>query len=349
MDGNNLEEKADTLIIQEIRIKEGISNTRNIVNSHNPVPNLNSVVAKDFKESERKITDESLLSKLISTGHNSNVDLVLERYPGRLFMFFYSIEQISPHPTDLISLTVQIDGKSYSSNKFPLKTFVKPDLHVNLPITKRIDTPIKIKVSLGTYKMNDSFNSLNSPLYSVLEIDNDKLISLQNNLSEDKLSMKPESGFLSLAYRRVFQAKEEASPICRCYFSYMADDDSKMFNAHPSSILSISKWVLFRRVAFDLMLEGFMNIKCERYAYTWQRKYIKWYGFMIFILDAETKAFEESIDLSHAQSSIEILLRKIIRFNIRDKLFEIECLDISSFKQCTEALYSLFLRIMNIM
>lgn len=302
----------------------------------------------EILECDKRIADEKLLKILINSKGGNNFNLVLDKYPGKLHIYFYSIEKLASHSTNLISLSVEVNGTVFNSNKFPVKAFIKPDLYVTIPITKKIENNLEIKVTVSTYMMFDSFTSKNSPYNSTLEFRNNEMNKLQNSFLEEKLCLRPVKSFFEKAYISLFSKTSVTYPICRCYCSYIPDTDTNIFNTNPNSLVSLSKWVLFRREAFTLMYEGFINIKCEKYSYFWQSKIIKWYGFVIFIIDPSSNTLEERMDLSNEESSIEILSKRIIKFNISGKLVEIECLDNDSFRKCTEALYALFPKIFNL-
>lgn len=297
--------------------------------------------------SEMKIIDGALIQTLMNIDKGVKTNLLFEKYPGMIHLYFNSIEKFTSGPKNLISLTVKIGDKSYKSNKFPVKAFIKPDLYVSFLINERIRSDLQIDISISTHLPFDSFASSHDTIFSNLKINNTILNDLQNNFVEEKLYLKPKPTFLSKTMMKLFNSKPLDYPVCRCYCSYIAEADTKMFNTVPNSLLSLSRYVLFRRVAFKLMFEGSLNIKCELYSFTWQKKYVKWYGYTLFILDPHTKLIEQIIDISACEQSLEILLKRIIRFNISGNSVEMECLDAQSFNKCNDSLYTLFPKLFN--
>lgn len=339
--------------IDEIAIQIMNKNNIEIDASFGEIATKNRVIdmtlkSKENSESLQGVIDQNLLDSLLDIKEDENLNIILDKYPGKLHMIFYSIEKFVAHPSNLISLTIKIGDKIFTSNKFPLATFVKPEMHLILPITEQNVNSLKIEVITSIHMASDSFSGSYLPTQASIEIKSDSLTDMQKDFVEEKLSLKPTVHFISKLFNNFFKSQPEAEPICRCYFTYIPDSDLRIFKKNPTSVDSLCKWVLFREMAFILMFQGLVNIKCERYSYAWKRKLIKWYGYMIFLMDPNDNTVEEIIDLSIGEPSIEILFKRIIRFHMSDRILEIECIDPDSFRKCTEALYTIFPRIFNL-
>ena len=280
-----------------------------------------------------RFSNPKFIKTLVDVELNNPLTICLDRFPGNFHLYFYSIEKFISHPTDLISITVKAKGTSNSSNKFPIKPFVKPSLYVTIPITEKFPTKFAVDINIAIHKPEDCFKGDNSVINCELFINNEEINSMQNNLIEKKFKIKQKDPLLTRLTSSFFQAKAAQYPECRCFCSYISNDDTKMFRSRIDSLATLTKWVSFRRMAFNLLFEGYLNIKSKLNGYTWEKKYAKCYGYTLIILNPHNREIEHVLDISVNSPMLDAISKRIVRVETAEMAVEIECLDTESFKK----------------
>lgn len=323
---------------QKVFLGDGNSCSNNILISHKIEETEDSLQLH-----EESIQLKSILSKtLIKDDQFSNKKITLLKFPGFIHLAFDSLEKLNINSDCTISIEVKIGNFILASPQFNNSNFIKIGQYIKVPLLNKLQGNIRAEILVIQHK-NTSSNII---FESHIDFNNDDLEGIHNKLFENKTVLKRRVSIIS-SLMNIFRPKKEEFPICRYYCSFISNSEFDTPNNAPSSLETLCKWLIFRKFAFELLFEGRANIKSEDDEFHWKRRYIKWFGYAIYVFDIHTNVLINVVDIQDGDPSLELINKDTIIFNIRGKPFEIELETAEEFKKCAEATYKLFPKIIN--
>ncbi|KAM0679674.1 hypothetical protein GINT2_002082 [Glugoides intestinalis] len=335
----------------EIIKSRTLCNERSAQEDFHSVGNENIDVAQSSKELETAHL-KSILSKNLIKAELYKIKphgckalsienkIALNKFPGFLHLAFDSLEKLSLASGSTISLNVIAGSIKIVSEQYKLNSFIKLRHYVKIPVLNRLHDRMKISVFV---KEKIGVNE-RIAFDTSFVVNNEDLNKFHNKLVDRKLELNKRGSIFS-SIKDMFHSGNNEEPICRFYCSFISNSEFKEASNTPNTLISLGKWIMFRKYAFQLLFEGYVNIKCEKDSFCWERRFIKWFGFVIYIFDIHTHELVQVVDLFDSEPSLEALERSMLIFNIEKKPFEIKFECYNSFKECTEATYNLFPRL----
>lgn len=294
---------------------------------------LKSIISKNLIKDElsNKIGDEV-----------SEKKITLLKFPGFLHLAFDSLERLNINSDCMISMEVKIGNFILASPRFNNSNFIKTSQYIKVPLLNKLQGTIRAQILVIKHK-----NSYSEIIFrSNIDFTNEDLEQIHNRLLENRTILERKSSIMS-GLISLFRTKKEDLPICRYYCSFISNSEFDTPNNAPSSLETLCKWIIFRKVAFELLFEGTVNIKNENEEFQWRRRYIKWFGYGIYVFDIHTNVLISVVDIQDSEPSLELISKDTLIFNIRGSSFEIEFETTEEFKKCAEATYKLFPKIIN--
>lgn len=291
-----------------------------------------------------KIQIKSILSQNLS---KSSEDLelftqicskiVLDKYPGFIHIEIDSIEKLNNNLNGNISLQLKWGNVHINTPKYTSNNFIKTAYYFKIPILNRSFNNITILINLIEHIENED----RSIYEGSINFSNEDIKNIHNQLIEEKVILNPTRGMFGFI-SSYFSSSNENDPICKYYCSYISNCEFDMVENTPNSIISLSKWIAFRKYAFNRIFQGIVNIKSSEQNFVWKKQYIKWYGYLIYVFDSIYYDLLYTIDISEASLSLEKIKMKILVFNIENEFVEIEFMNEDVLEKCIALIYILF-------
>lgn len=267
--------------------------------------------------------------------------IIFEKYPGFIHVAIDSLEKLNLDAETSVSVQISAENVHSLTQKHYPSDFIKLNHYFRVPVLNQNHTITVLKLKIIGY---------NGPsrrcLYdSILEITTADIAELHNRLVEHRLEFSEAQSLVKKIFNfKQIQSKSEM-PVCRCYLSYLSNNEFKDALSIPENLLSLSKWVIFRKPAFEMLFRGSVAMKYDKNGSTWEKRYIIWLGYLIFVFDSQMKNLLQVTDLSDAEPSLEMIPNRIIIFRIGTYLCHIEFETEDTLKRCTEGTYRLFPKI----
>lgn len=170
---------------------------------------------------------------------------------------------------------------------------------------------------------------------------------MHNRLEEVKAVWRPyRSGGLQGFVSNLFFAPKDNNALLRAYCSFTSDEEVPPAY-FADSLPDLCKWVIVRKYAFHCLFEGVLNIKGENHIYIWKRRYVKWYGYTLYVFDIHTNKMVGQIFLGDATPSLDLVKNRILKFIIGNEEIKVHCDTPESLLKCMEAAYIIFPKILD--
>ncbi|ELA42075.1 uncharacterized protein VICG_00924 [Vittaforma corneae ATCC 50505] len=268
--------------------------------------------------------------------------IVFDKYPGFIYIAIDSLEKLNVGLDSMVSLQMDSGSISISTQRYYSNSFIKVSQYIKIPVLNQLYNKIKMKILV----IEHSKSGRREIFQGSIDFSSKNLEDIHNTLVENRLELDKKASPVD-AIRRLIGRKRDDRPICKYYCSFISSSEIDLAKNAPDSLISLSKWIVFRKYAFEQLFQGFLNVKNPEDNFTWNKRYVRWFGYAIYLFDVHTGNLVHVVDLSDSEPSLEMIQRNIILFRINGRPFEIECDSIESLKECTEATYRLFPKVID--
>jgi hypothetical protein len=180
---------------------------------------------------------------------------------------------------------------------------IKLAYYIKIPIDSVPTTSTPIRIILQQHsKPSLLFNSIvTKRCECVFELDKSFVDSYRNKLIEMMGRFCPyKSGNLVKNVKSFFFSPDLPAGSLRAFCSFLSTNEVPTINSTtPASLFTLSKWLLVRKFAYHLMFAGYVNIRGSTEGVNnvfWTRRYVKWYGYTVFVLNEDSKEMIGSIN-----------------------------------------------------
>ncbi|ADM12053.1 uncharacterized protein Eint_081210 [Encephalitozoon intestinalis ATCC 50506] len=272
--------------------------------------------------------------------------VIINRYPGHLFIHIDQVERFMTSRKEVESVSIKIESKGifYETKKYP----VQPDIGINemlqVPINKAESNGTPLRFILLLY--HRSGNIVKS-CETVLVVDGSRIRSIHNNLLESRLAWDNYvSRNLFKSIRSFFTSGAPDAWSLKIYLSFVSDDELRLIPAPlPQDLKSLSKWLVVKKFSYNIWFRGFVNVRGDvEKACTnlWKRRYVRCYGYMIFIFNEHSRSLVGTINLVDASfdpsTSNKVYLENFLRINVGEKVVELHFDTKDKYNTCRSAL-----------
>lgn len=258
------------------------------------------------------------------------------KFPGSLHLVVETLYKVSKTRLndDFIKIRVEWNGGFWESTECSVAKEMNPSFHMRIPLEnlKKIFTLNIFIVESGSSK---------KVAVSAIEFDEKMINSIHNRLGEIKKIFKKITGFLGFLNNGLPVAHG-----CRVYCAYISKDELPTINSpNPYSLLSLSKWLVARKYAYDLMFSGFLNVKGDindTTRFLWKLRYVKWFGYTLYIFNDKTKKIVSSVNITDALVNTTNLHKGCLSFDMRTHVLELHTDSKHNIKNIRDVLNVLF-------
>jgi hypothetical protein len=281
------------------------------------------VVRRDSTKMVRR--DDSLFSNR----------MVINRYPGRLYVEINQIERFLGS-SDVESVSVRVESKTfnYETRKIKASTTIEINEMLEIPIEKIDDEGFTLRFILVTHHRRRGilFTRESTKTCEVsLPIDSNRIYSVHNNLVENVSRWDHYvSSNLLKNFGSLFTASSPDAWSLRTYLSFLSDDEIPFIPAQvPNDLRSLSKWLTVKKFSYNMWYRGFVNLRGDVpgiLTHLWKRRYVKCYGYSIFIFNEHSKNLIGTINLADASFDPDVqkglYFENFIKLSFRRNIIE---------------------------
>lgn len=276
---------------------------------------------------------ERLITKtgIKSTTKEEN-KVILNTFPGSLHISIKSLEKFDIKDTIGVYLLISGDNVRIETEMFIPDSYININRYFTIPIKSTLKNTIKIKITMVVLRAEASDLS-----YETYLIFNNEIVeNIHNKLHEmkSKLVTNTTSRF-SKFFKKLYSKKDEGEVFLKAYSSFISDDDISVI---PENLLDLCKWIAMRKLAHICFYRGYLNVKGMNNDYRWTRRYIKWYGYTLYIFDANTDVYIGSASLFGSIPVLNNAKYGIMKFLLNDHCIELHSDTNDSLIQCMEAI-----------
>ncbi|ORD93635.1 hypothetical protein ECANGB1_1838 [Enterospora canceri] len=239
------------------------------------------------------------------------------KFPGQIHLVIEEIRKINVNKfgDEFFILRVEYPDGYVESPEYSVEKTVTTGFHLKIPIAENSKTKIRVLV-LQSKKRKQVATS-------EIIIDNSLIKSVHNRLAEMKRIFRKVGGFFDIFSNDTRPVANE----CRIFISYLAVDEIPTINSiAPHSLLTLSKWLVARKYAYDLLFSGFVNVKGDindTTKFLWKHRYIKWYGYTLYIFNDKTKKLVSTINVTDAAVNTSGIKKGNVVFYMKREKLEI--------------------------
>lgn len=267
--------------------------------------------------------------------------VIFDRFPGFLHIVIDSLEKLTLSMDNMISLEIRSGSTDVCTEMYTSNDFIKLSKYLKIPILNGQKNTITVKVSIMEHE-----NTKKTEIFvGIIDFSSASLENMHNKLVENRLEFTENTSALSKVFGYITNSRK-VNPSCKYYCSFISASEFDEVQNAPNSLVSLSKWIVFRRYAFEVFYQGVMSVKNADSKYRWNQRFVQWIGYMFFIFDTKDNKLIQIVDVSESEPSLEGVHKGVISFKIEGKSFEIECENEESLKKCIQAAYRLFPAIM---
>lgn len=262
------------------------------------------------------------------------------KFPGQLHLIVKSINCASKKriKDDFIRLVVEVNKVMYESTEYNVIKMIRSDFYIKIPISS-MKNKLKIKIFILTSKVPKRI------AVSEFILDEKTITGIHNRLGETTRIFKKCNQSLFL-FHSLFADDVPAAASCTLYCAYISKDELFTIQSpEPYSLLTLSKWIVNRRYAYDLLFSGYINVKgdlADKTRFLWKQRYSKWYGYTIYLFNDKTKNPVSTINITDAQIGITNINKGTIRFTLKTHKVDIHTDSKENIKNITSVLMILF-------
>lgn len=267
--------------------------------------------------------------------------IIFDKYPGFIYVAVDSLEKLNVELDSMISLQIHCGNISVSTQEYYSNSFIKVSQYIKIPVLNQLYSKIKMRVLV----MEHTKSGRREIFQGTVDFSSKSLEDIHNALVENKLELSKKTSLIDIIAGFISRKKDD-KPICKYYCTFISSSEVDLTESPPNSLISLSKWIIFRKYAFEQLFQGFLNVKSPEDNFTWNKRYVRWFGYVMYLFDVHTKNLVHVVDLSDSEPSLEMIQKNIILFKINGKPFEIECDNIEALRECTEATCRLFPKVM---
>jgi hypothetical protein len=233
--------------------------------------------------------------------------IVINRYPGKLYVEINRIERfLGSTDVEAVSIMVESRNFSYESKKVKASPSIEIGELLEIPIEKIDDVGFALRFVLVLHhkKRGLIFKRENTKACEMsLLIDSNRIYSVHNNLVENVSRWDHYvSSNLLKNLGNFFTASSPDAWSLKTYLSFISDDELPFIPAQvPYDLRSLSKWLTVKKFSYNMWYKGFVNIRGDIpgiLTHLWKRRYIKCYGYSIFIFNEHSKNLIGTINLA---------------------------------------------------
>lgn len=299
-------------------------------NSHDTSVTIEKIPVNNFDPSQISRTDT--LNRLRPFHFN--------KFPGQLHLIVKSINSASKKriKDDFIRLIIEANKTIYESTEYNVIKTIRSDFYVKIPISS-MKNKLKIKIFILASKVSKKI------AVSEFILDEKTITGIHNRLGETTRTFKKYDQNLFL-FHSLFGDNVPAAASCTLYCAYISKDELFTIQApEPYSLLTLSKWIVNRRYAYDLLFSGYINVKgdlADKTRFLWKQRYAKWYGYTIYLFNGKTKKPVSTINITDAQIGITNINKGTVRFTLKTHKVDIHTDSKENIKNITSVLMILF-------
>jgi len=284
---------------------------------HAMTPNISTNMVSQIPK-ERILNSggsHNLISKRNNTGSSSR--MIINRYPGYLFIQIDQVERFMAARNGVEAISIKIESEifSYETKEYRPWTNININEMIRIPIDRMENSGFHIKFILILHhkSSNGIFSSkeITKTCEIILPINISKIHSIHNNLLENtsrwnhytsKNFFKNLKGFFINGTTDAWSLKS--------YLSFISNDELQLIPAPlPYDLRSLSKWLIVKKYSYNMWFKGFINVRgdinnvCTN---LWKRRYVKCYGYIIFIFNEHSRSLIGTINLVDSNFDPEI-------------------------------------------
>jgi len=267
--------------------------------------------------------------------------IAIEKYPGFIHVAVDSLERLCLDADSMVSLHVVSDNHHSTTPKHYPNDFIKLRHYFKVAILNRHQKMVKLRFEVIEHRGPEARCLFEAESH----VSSSDITGIHNKLVEKRVKLLERRPLLSRIFKFIGRGQRMESPVCKCYFSYLSSSEFRDLACAPDSLGSLSKWIIYRRPAFEILFEGVLTVKYDKFSPTWDKRHVVWIGYLIFVFDLRKKKLIRVIDLSDGEPSLEMIHMNIIIFRIDGKLCGIECNTAEGMRECMEATYKIFPKI----
>ena len=266
--------------------------------------------------SENKIAENDKITTKTSDPQHLR-PFYFNKFPGTIHLVVEELSKvhIKLFNDDFIKIRIEVGSKIIESSEYSVEKVINPSFYVKIPI-EGFENNLRVKIFILEPSSNRKIAQ------TEIEFDEKMINSIHNRLGEAKKAFKKIKGFFDF-----FSSNVSPVGLCKVYCGYLSKDEVLTINSPvPYSLLTLSKWLVARKYAYDLLFSGFLNIKGDlndSTKYLWKLRYIKWFGYTLYIFNDKTKKIVSSINITDALIDLSNLHKGIIVFDLKTHVIEI--------------------------
>ncbi|TBU18034.1 hypothetical protein CWI42_091200 [Ordospora colligata] len=258
-------------------------------------------VIHDEKTNGLAVKDESV--KLPSK-------MIINRYPGHLFIHIDQVERFMSTRGDIEEVSIRMECKAitHETKKHKPWTSIGVNEMIKIPIEKMDGEGLLVRFVLLLHrKVSGMFSKAEvvKSCESTLVVDVERIHSVHNNLLESMLLWDNYTS--KNVFKNIQGFFTNGTPDAwglRLFLSFVSDDELHLIPATPPCDLrSLSKWLVVKKFSYNMWFKGFVNLRgdvgdvCTN---LWKRRYVKCYGYMIFVFNEHSRSLVGTVNLVDA-------------------------------------------------
>lgn len=242
--------------------------------------------------------------------------MVINRYPGHLFIHIDQVERFMATRDDVEAVSIKVEAKAFSYETRKCKPWT------NINVGEMLRIPIESIESLGfSVRFILLLHHEASGMFSrretrkacevLLKIDTSRIHSIHNNLLENvsRWDNYTSRNFFK-GLKNFFTNGATDAWSLKTYLSFISNDELQLIPAPlPYDLKSLSKWLIVKKFSYNMWFKGFVNLRgdlgdvCTN---LWKRRYVKCYGYIIFVFNEHSRNLVGTINLVDASFDPEM-------------------------------------------
>lgn len=249
---------------------------------------LNKQIKKMAQKDSKKIILKNDQLEVKSKIFNDEVRI--SKFPGYIFINIYAIERYFGTDADVKSIFVRMQIGNFTFDTCDLKegSLIKINnlVYLNLTNSNSFDISFYLikRINVEVIKKCEL----------TVHIDHKFLSRIHNNLIDVKYEWTPYcSKNIFKKFKKFFSTSLVDAHKLHLFFSFISVEEFKIINLPiPMTLMNLCRWLKIRKYSYSNWFSGFCNIKgtipsiCT---HLWKRRYIKLYGYRIYIFNEFTK------------------------------------------------------------
>ncbi|KAL6121189.1 hypothetical protein NUSPORA_01937 [Nucleospora cyclopteri] len=316
----NFDENLSDSINEKYVALDSLSNSIEIYNK--PAKGINFEQLAQFSTSGKNVLDPKRLTKGVIHSKSQETSNILRpfhfnKFPGHLHLVIDEINSVNLKllKTSFIGISVQFADTELFSVEYSANKDIKTSFYLSLPVIG-VENLIKIKINLLSVKKTKKQKIAQSEVILNREMIN----KLHNRLIETKKHFKSYSDSF-IKKLNILGSGTAPAKSATIFCAYLSTDEIPTINSPaPYNLYSLSKWLVVRKYAYDLLFSGFLSVKGDTEdptGYLWKRRYIKWFGYTLYIFNEKTKKMVGSVNIADSVAHIENFSKGTVAFETK--------------------------------